>query len=150
MVTEKNGRIYQVNTQTGRKHQIKHNIQHIGYDGGSIAYSQGGLLDAYFNNADGYIYFTYSHDFKDLSLDNKPSKASSTAIARGKLVNDEVKGLEILLIAEPRQQTNKHFGSRIAIKNEMLYAGFGERDMGMIAQDPKAHPGSIIRIKKKW
>jgi|TARA_B110000503_G_scaffold66238_1_gene103883 aldose sugar dehydrogenase len=148
VVTEKNGRIYQVNTQTGRKHQIKHNIQHIGYDGGSIAYSQGGLLDAYFNNADGYIYFTYSHDFKDLSLDNKPSKASSTAIARGKLVNDEVKGLEILLIAEPRQQTNKHFGSRIAIKNEMLYAGFGERDMGMIAQDPKAHPGSIIRIKK--
>jgi len=27
-----------------------------------------------------------------------------------------------------------------------LYAGFGERGLGMIAQDPSKHPGSIIRI----
>ena len=27
---------------------------------------QGGLLDAYFNNKDGFIYFTYSHDFKEV------------------------------------------------------------------------------------
>ena len=29
----------------------------------------------------------------------------------------------------------------------MLYASFGERDKGMISQDPTKHPGSIIRIK---
>ena len=28
-----------------------------------------------------------------------------------------------------------------------MYAGIGERDQGMIAQDPTKHPGSIIRIK---
>ena len=27
-----------------------------------------------------------------------------------------------------------------------MYAGFGERSLGMIAQDPAKHPGSIIRI----
>ena len=27
-----------------------------------------------------------------------------------------------------------------------MYAGFGERDLGMIAQDPRKHPGSIVRI----
>jgi glucose/arabinose dehydrogenase len=51
------------------------------------------------------------------------------------------------LIAQPKQSTNKHFGSRIAIKDNMLYAGFGERDMGMISQDATKHPGSIIRIE---
>ena len=147
IVTEKSGGIYKINTSSGEKQAIKHNIQHIGYDGGSVAYSQGGLLDTYFNSADGFIYFTYSHDFKELTLDKKPSKASSTTIARGKLIGDEIKELEILLVAKPKQSTNKHFGSRIAIKDNMLYASFGERDKGMISQDPTKHPGSIIRIK---
>jgi aldose sugar dehydrogenase len=147
IVTEKSGGIYKINTSSGEKQAIKHNIQHIGYDGGSVAYSQGGLLDTYFNSADGFIYFTYSHDFKELTLDKKPSKDSSTAIARGKLIGNEIKELEILLVAKPKQSTNKHFGSRIAIKDNMLYASFGERDKGMISQDPTKHPGSIIRIK---
>ena len=36
-------------------------------------------------------------------IDKKPSKASSTAIARGKLVGNEIKELEVLLIAKPKQ-----------------------------------------------
>ena len=143
IVTEKGGAIYKINIKTGKKQAIKHDIQRIGYESGS----QGGLLDAYFNKVDGFIYFTYSHTFKDLMLNKKPSKTSSTAIARGKLVGNEVKELEILLIAEPKQSTNKHFGSRIIIKDNMLYAGLGERGMGMISQDATKHPGSIIRIK---
>ena len=147
IITEKSGGLYKVNIRTGKKQAIRHNIQNISYGGGNVAYSQGGLLDAYFNSADGFIYFTYSHDFKELMLNKRPSKASSTAIARGKLVDNEIKELEVLLIAKPKQQSNKHFGSRISIKNNMLFASFGERDKGMIAQDPTKHPGSIIRIK---
>ena len=143
IVTERSGGIYKINIKTGKKQEIKHYIQHINHDSGS----QGGLLDSYFNKTDGFIYFTYSHDFKELKLNKKPSNASSTAIARGKLVGNELKELEILLIAQPKQSTNKHFGSRIAIKDNMLYAGFGERDMGMISQDATKHPGSIIRIE---
>jgi len=147
IVTEKSGGIYKINIRTGKRHAIKHDIQHIGHDGGSMAYSQGGLLDAYFNSADGFIYFTYSHDFKELHIDKKPKKSWGTAVARGKLKNNEIIGLEVLLIAKPKLPTNKHFGSRISIKDGMLFAGFGERDQGMIAQDPTKHPGSIIRIK---
>ena len=143
IVTERSGGIYKINIKTGKKQEIKHYIQHINHDSGS----QGGLLDSYFNKTDGFIYFTYSHDFKELKLNKKPSNASSTAIARGKLVGNELKELEILLIAQPKQSTNKHFGSRIAIKDNMLYAGLGERDMGMISQDATKHPGSIIRIE---
>ena len=33
------------------------------------------------------------------------------------------------------------------IKDDFLFVGFGERDKGMIAQNPQKHPGSIIRIK---
>ena len=144
VVTEKSGGVYKINISNGTKQAIKHEIQHIGYDGGS---AQGGLLDAYFNNQDDYIYFTYSHDFKELHIDQKPRKSWGTAIARGKLKNDQIIGLEVLLIAEPKLPTNKHFGSRISIKDGMLFASFGERGQGMIAQDPTKHPGSIIRIK---
>ncbi len=148
LVTEKNGRLVKVNVKTGKTLDINHNIQSIRYDGESIAYQQGGLLDVYSHN-DGHIYFSYSHDFKEtIGADKKPSKSSSTAIARGKLSGNEIKNLEILLVGKPKIHTNKHFGSRIVIKDDYLFAGFGERDAGMIAQDPTQHPGSIIRIKK--
>jgi len=147
LVTEKKGGLFKINIETGVKNKIEHGISHIDFDDGSMASSQGGLLDTQFNNQDGYIYFTYSHDFKELRIDKKPKKNWGTAIARGKLKNNEIIGLEVLLIAKPKLSTNKHFGSRIAIKDGMLFASFGERDQGMIAQDPTKHPGSIIRIK---
>ena len=144
VVTEKSGGIHKINISTGKKKSINHKIQHIGFDGGS---SQGGLLDAHFNKKNGYIYFTYSHDFKEFHIDGKPKKNSSTAIARGRLLNHKIIDLEVLLVAEPKLPTNIHFGSRISIKDDMLFVSFGERDKGMIAQDPTKHPGSIIRIK---
>jgi quinoprotein glucose dehydrogenase len=151
IVTEKPGGLYKINTSTGKKELIKHNIQHINIwqtlpRGGR---SQGGLLDTYFNKTDGLIYFTYSHlkSSKYNQILKSYNKTSNTAIARGKLVGNEIKALEVLFIAKPPQIKNKHFGSRITIKNNMLYAGLGDRGMGMISQDATKHSGSIIRIK---
>ena len=143
VVTEKDGGLYRINVLTGEKQKIKHNIPHIGYDGGG----QGGLLDVYFNPSDGYTYFTYSHKSSKLTRSKQLSKKSSTAIARGRLVENEIKDFEILLIAKPEFLENRHYGSRIAIKGDDLFASFGERGQGMISQDPSKHPGSIIRIK---
>lgn len=137
LVTEKNGGLFKINTDNGEKEKIKHNIQHLPYLGGH----QGGLLDTYFNSDDNFIYFTYSHKF------NEDSNLSSTAIAKGRLIEDEIKDLQVLLIAKPPLPSKKHFGSRISIKDDILFASFGERDKGMIAQDPSMHPGSIVRIK---
>ena len=143
VVTEKDGGLYRINVLTGEKQKIKHNIPHIGYDGGG----QGGLLDVYFNPSDGYTYFTYSHKSSKLTRSKQLSKKSSTAIARGRLVENEIKDFEILLIAKPEFLENRHYGSRIVIKGDDLFASFGERGQGMISQDPSKHPGSIIRIK---
>ena len=137
LITEKNGGLFKINIDNGEKKKIKHKIQHLPYQGGH----QGGLLDTYFNSNDNFIYFTYSHIF------NEDSNLSSTAIAKGKLVNDEIKNLQVLLIAQPPLPSKKHFGSRISIQDDTLFASFGERDKGMIAQDPSMHPGSIVRIK---
>ena len=67
-----------------------------------------GLLDVLYN--DGYLYFSYSHVYRE------NERYSNTAIARGKLVNDEIKNLEILLIGKPKLTKNIHWGSRIVIK----------------------------------
>ena len=48
--------------------------------------------------------------------------------------------------ANPPINSGYHFGSRLAIKDDFLFASAGERGMNMIAQDPTQHPGSIIRI----
>ena len=143
VVTEKDGGLYRINALTGEKQKIKHNIQHIRYDGSG----QGGLLDVYFNPSDDYIYFSYSHKSTKLTRSKQLSKKSSTAIARGRLIGNEIKDLEVLLIAKPEFLENRHYGSRIAIKGDDLFASFGERGQGMISQDPSKHPGSIIRIK---
>ena len=141
LVTEKKGNIFKINTSNGARFQIKHNIPHIEFKHG-----QGGLLDVY-KHSDGYIYFTYSHDFNDKTKIGRLSNDSSTAVARGKLQNNEIVDLETLLIAKPKLDTDKHWGARIVIKDDFLFVGFGERDKGMIAQNPQKHPGSIIRIK---
>ena len=86
--------------------------------------------------------FSYSRSYEKIN----GKKVSSTEIARGKLVNDRNENLEILISTEPKLEINKHWGSRLVIKNNFLFAGFGDRGLGMIAQDPSTHPGSIIRI----
>ena len=143
VITEKDGGLYNVDVLSGEKQKIKHNIPHISYDGSG----QGGLLDVYFNPSDNYTYFTYSHKSSKLTRSKQLSKKSSTAIARGRLIENEIKDFEILLIAKPEFLENRHYGSRIAIKGDDLFVSFGERGQGMISQDPSKHPGSIIRIK---
>jgi len=136
IISEKGGGLFKFNKKTAAKTKIKHNIQHIEYKPGG---KQGGLLDVYFNPKDSYLYFTYSFDHD--------GNFSSSAIAKGKLNANKIIDFQNLLIASPKLKGNSHYGSRIVIKDDNLFAGFGERGGEMIAQDPKTHPGSIIRIK---
>jgi glucose/arabinose dehydrogenase len=142
LVTEKNGRLLKINIKTGQISEINHKIQSLKYKG-KRGFQQGGLLDVLVHS-DGYIYFTYSHLFRD--LDEKSNNSSSSAIARGILKQNKIINLEELLIAKPKLEMNIHWGSRMVIRNSELFASFGERGQGMIAQDPSKHPGSIIRI----
>ena len=129
LITEKSGRLLKINISTGEQFEISHELN-------IFTGRQGGLLDVLYHN--NYVYFTYSHLRDDFY--------GNSAIARGKLINNKIIDTEILLIAEPKLKTTIHFGSRIVIKDNYLFASFGERGGGMIAQDPTTHPGSIIRI----
>ena len=147
LVTEKNGRLLKINVKTGIKNEIKHQIQNIRFKNEkNISTQQGGLLDVLYNH--GWVYFTYSHVFKKNNIDQRSfNKFSSTAIARGILKDNKISDLKVLLIGKPKLNSSKHFGSRLVIKDGFIFASFGERGLGMIAQDPEKHPGSIIRIK---
>ena len=143
LITEKSGGIVKVNTVTGEKTRIKHNIYYSQLGKNPFSNGQGGLLDILFHK--GFLYISYSYLSKK-PLSNRNVLYGSTAIARGKLVGNEIKNLENLFISSPSLKINKHWGAWIIIKNDYLYASLGDRGLGMIAQDPSKHPGSIIRI----
>ena len=129
LITEKSGKLQFINLQKKSIRSIRHNLD-------ILEEGQGGLLDVLFD--DGVIYVSYS--------EVRGKGKSSTSIATGKFDTKQIHFKNIFR-ANPPIASGYHFGSRIVIKDEFLFASLGERGMGMIAQDPTQHPGSIIRIK---
>ena len=147
IITEISGKIKIVNIFTGKLAEIEHNLNFL-------EYGQGGLLDIL--HKDNFIYISYT--------ENRENWKTSTSIAKAKL-NKKKLLFKNIFQANPPIDSGYHFGSRLAIKDNYLFASAGERGKGMIAQDASKHPGSIIRIhldgsipkdnprfqdKKKW
>ena len=130
IVTEKSGKIKIIDVNLNKVSDVKHNLNFLDY-------GQGGLLDILFK--DGFIYVSYS--------ENRGNWKSSTSIAKAKFDQKEL-NFKNIFRAEPPIDSGYHFGSRLAIKGDYIYASAGERGQGMIAQDPTKHPGSIIKIHK--
>ena len=128
IITEKSGKIKIVNILNGNITEIEHNLNFL-------EYGQGGLLDILYK--DNFIYISYT--------ENRGNWKTSTSIAKAKI--DKKKLLfKNIFQANPPIDSGYHFGSRLAIKDNYLFASVGERGKGMIAQDVSKHPGSIIRI----
>ena len=128
IVTEKTGKIKIVNIKTNNVTEIKHNLNFF-------VHGQGGLLDIIYKNNN--LWISYS--------ENRGDWKTSTSIAKAEL-NKKNLDFKNIFQAEPPIESGYHFGSRLAIKDNYLFASAGERGGGMIAQDPTNHPGSIIRI----
>ena len=128
IITEKDGKIKIVNINSKNTFEVKHNLNVLNV-------GQGGLLDIIYQN--NYLWVSYSED--------RGNGKTSTSIARASLSKKEL-NFKNIFQANPPIDSGYHFGSRLAIKGKYLYASVGERGMGMIAQDPTKHPGSIIRI----
>ena len=128
IITEKSGKIKIVNILNGNVAEIGHNLNFL-------EYGQGGLLDIL--HKDNFIYISYT--------ENRVNWKTSTSIAKAKL-NKQNLLFKNIFQANPPIDSGYHFGSRLAIKDNYLYASVGERGKGMIAQDASMHPGSIIRI----
>jgi len=128
IITEKGGKIKIINIINNKIVEINHNLNFR-------EHGQGGLLDIIYRK--NILWISYTEKRGDWK--------TSTSIAKAKLNKDELK-FENIFQAEPPIESRYHFGSRLAIKDNYLFASIGERGEGMIAQDPSKHPGSIIRI----
>ncbi len=129
IITEKGGKIKIIDILQKKAVEVDHNLNFL-------EHGQGGLLDILYK--DNFIYVSYS--------ENRGNGKTSTSIA--KAIFDKKKlSFKNIFQAEPPIDSGYHFGSRLAIKDNHLFASVGERNKGMIAQDPSKHPGSIIRIK---
>ena len=128
IITEKSGKLYTLNLKNKKISEIKHNLS-------VLEVGQGGLLDVLYH--DQKVYISYS--------ENRGDWKTSTSVAKGIFDQKNIKFKNIFQ-AEPPIDSGYHFGSRLVIKDKHLYITAGERGKGMIAQDLKQHPGSIIRI----
>ena len=128
LITEKGGKIKLINIK-------KKNIKIIDHNLNFLEYGQGGLLDIIYK--DKVVWISYT--------ENRGNWKTSTSIAKGLFDEKKIK-FENIFQADPPIDSGYHFGSRLAIKDNYLFASAGERGKGMIAQDPSKHPGSIIRI----
>jgi glucose/arabinose dehydrogenase len=128
ILTEKSGNLLTFNLIERKTKKIEHNLN-ILEDG------QGGLLDVFYYK--GYIFVSYA--------ENRGKGKSSTSVAKGKYNNKKI-NFKNIFRSEPPIKSGYHFGSRLAVKDNHIFITVGERGLGMIAQDPTQHPGSVIRV----
>jgi aldose sugar dehydrogenase len=130
IITEKIGNIKIVNINNGKVKKIKHNLNYINV-------GQGGLLDINYKNGTVWVSYVEKLTFR---------KIYRFSIAKGKLNNERII-FENIFQSLPKNWSEHHFGGRLLIKDEYLFASLGEQGKKKLAQDPNSHLGSIIRIK---
>ena len=103
---------------------------------------QGGLLDVALDPdfADNqYVYLTYAEPGED--------STASTALGRGRWVNDALEDFAPIFVQEPKIKGEKHFGSRIVFAPDgKLMLALGERFQFEPAQDLKNQLGTTLRL----
>lgn len=133
LVTERRGKLYKINLADGTRQPITGlpNIE---------AKRQGGLLDiaiAKSDNGPTSIFLCYS----------KPVTGGSvTAIDRAQLVGSSLKNRRTLFLANNISKNAIHYGCRLVLNDDYIYASLGERGARYDAQDPAIHGGAIIRL----
>ena len=131
LITEKKSKqIILYDTKTNQSKFINHTIPVQGRE-------QGGLLDIISEGNTVWV-----------SCSIKKDHLLTTAIFKSRLENDSLVDTELIFEALPYIGSGVHFGSRLEIQGDYLFASIGERGKGMIAQDPTNSIGSIIRIHK--
>ena len=128
IITEKSGKIKIVNILSREVQEISHQLNFV-------VHGQGGLLDII--HKDNNIWISYTED--------RGGYKTSTSIAKAEF-NKKQLNFKNIFQANPPIDSGYHFGSRLVIKDNFIFASAGERGQGMIAQDASKHPGSIIRI----
>ena len=108
-----------------------------------VARNQGGLLDVYLHprfSENRIVYLTYSADV---------GGGMTTQLARAELDADALVNLTVLFSAEPPNNNDRHFGSRVVMSRAgNLYLSVGDRGDRDQAQNLGSHYGKILRLKQ--
>lgn len=135
--TERQGRIQKIHIPTGRIQPI-HGTPEV------YARGQGGLLDVILHPdflSNQRIYLTYSV---------QGDGGQSTVLARARLVDDKLEGLERLFTAKPFVSGTRHFGSRLVFDSKgFLFMTMGDRGQPDLAQDTTTHLGKLLRLDEE-
>ncbi len=111
-----------------------------------VSDGQGGLLDVMLDPdfaTTPWVYLSYSEPGS-----GSESGLAGTAVARARLVGDQLQGLEVVYRQVPKVSGNGHFGSRLAFARDgTLFISLGERQKGSPAQDLATSLGKIVRIR---
>ncbi|MEE8500750.1 MAG: PQQ-dependent sugar dehydrogenase [Kiloniellales bacterium] len=105
------------------------------------ASGQGGLLDVVLHPEFVRTRLVY------LSYAGKGRGGAGTEVARARLTDGRLEGLETIFAVEPKSRGGRHFGSRLAFGAEgHLYITTGERGDSERSQDLADAAGSIVRL----
>jgi aldose sugar dehydrogenase len=78
---------------------------------------------------------------------SRPSWAATTAVARGRLEEGRLDGVEDVFVADAWGTGNRHFGSRLVFDGDgYLYVTVGDRGEMERAQDLGDHAGTTLRL----
>ena len=104
-------------------------------------HGQGGLLDVILHpdfQRNQLVYFSFAE---------KGPGGYGTAVARGRLEDHRLIGVEVIFRLSPKTGTRQHFGSRLVFdKAGQLFITLGDRGERPRAQDLGDHAGSLIRL----
>lgn len=109
---------------------------------GVWARGQGGLLDVALAPdfaTSRLVYLSYATPLGD---------GAATRVARGRLVDGRLEGLEVVVTADPPGGTGRHFGSRLVFgRDGKLYVSTGDRGQMDRAQKLDDLAGTILRVE---
>lgn len=135
LVTEKKGEL--IHLKEGKKTKVE-GLPKVTVQG------QGGLMDIILHpdyEKNGWLYLSYASSEGE-------GQGANTAIARAKLENNRLTGLQVLYKASPNSTRGQHFGSRMVFDDEgYLYFSIGDRgDNENNPQDISRDGGKVYRI----
>ncbi|MBX3703192.1 MAG: PQQ-dependent sugar dehydrogenase [Steroidobacteraceae bacterium] len=111
------------------------------------AIGQGGLLDVAADpdfSANRFIYLSYA--------ERRGGETNGTTVARARLADDALTGLEVIFRQQPAVESPAHFGGRLVFARDgRLFLTLGERSARHFidrAQSLEDHFGKVVRIER--
>jgi glucose/arabinose dehydrogenase len=127
LINHKSGELFYYNLKT--KEKIKQSIPPVKVRG------QGGLLDILFHKNNVYYTFVERHNQKDI-----------TSLAKANYKNKKIFNAKVIFRTKLGGNTGRHFGSRLVIRDDLIYMTVGDRGERKYAQKLQFHDGSILRL----